>query len=197
MTQSNSADNIKNAAPKIIGITGSSGSGKSYIAKKFAQEENGFVICADEIAHKVMAPGGAAFGEIIEAFGSGILSETGHIDRKILGPIVFADQKKRELLERISHKHVIAEVDRLKEFAQNSKNGYNYIIIDAPLLIEANVHHTVDEVWVVNADLETRLERVMARDGITREDALRRFSAQTSFEELAKHADRVIENGEQ
>ena len=189
MTQSSSADNIK-----IIGITGNSGSGKSYIAKKFAEQENGFVICADEIAHKVMAPGGAAYDEIIEAFGNEILSESGHINRKILGPIVFSDSKKRELLEQISHKHVISEIDKLKESAQNSDVGYKCIIIDAPLLIEAGLHHIVDEVWAVYADIETRLARVMTRDGISREDALRRFSAQTPFEELAGYADKIIEN---
>lgn len=197
MTQSNFVDNIKNTDPKIIGITGNSGSGKSYIAKKFAEEENAFVISADEIAHKVTAPDGAAYREIVEAFGDEILSNdalTGHIDRKILGSIVFSDQKKRELLEHISHKHVIEEINKLRESVLTSDSGYKYIIIDAPLLIEANQHHTVDEVWVVNSDIETRLERVMARDSISREDALRRFSVQTAFEELVKYADRIIEN---
>ncbi|MCL2873673.1 MAG: dephospho-CoA kinase [Defluviitaleaceae bacterium] len=189
MTQSNSANNIK-----IIGITGNSGSGKSYIANKFALEENGFVISADEAAHKVMKPGGAAYIEIIKAFGEEILSETGCINRKILGAIVFSNKEKRELLEQISHKHIIAEIGRLKEYAKKIDNGYRYIIIDAPLLIEAGLHDTVDEVWVVNADVEKRLERVIIRDGISREDAIKRFSVQTPFEELAKYADRIIEN---
>jgi len=174
-----------------LGVTGNSGSGKSFIANEFAKENNGFVISADEIAHKVMEPGGAAYREIVEAFGEEILTETGDIDRKILGAIVFSDSEKRELLEKISHKHVIDEIDKIKGRVCDE---YRYIIIDAPLLIEANMQHSCDEVWVVYADVEKRLERVIIRDGISREDALKRFSAQTPFEVLKRYADRIIEN---
>ncbi len=175
---------------KIIGLTGLSGSGKGTVCK-IMEDFNTLVLDCDSIAHRNMEPTGKAYDEIINAFGRGILYPDGTIDRKKLGDIVFSDSKALERLNSITHRYikeyVINEIDK-------NKGKYEYIIIDAPLLLEAGLDSLCDEVWVVYADEDTRLERVMERDSISREKALLRFKNQKDFDRLKEYADFVPNN---
>ncbi|MBQ6554626.1 MAG: dephospho-CoA kinase [Firmicutes bacterium] len=177
----------QNKRPYIIGLTGNSGSGKGAAGEILA-ELGCLVIDCDKVAHENMAKVGIAYDDIVNAFGKEILSENGGIDRKILGGIVFSDKKKLEKLNQIAHKYV---KKRVEEIISENKN-YDFIVVDAPVLKEAGMTDTVDCIWLVTADENTRLKRVTKRDNITEEAARARFKNQTPFDE--NEADAVIYN---
>jgi dephospho-CoA kinase len=143
----------------------------------------GFCIYADKLAHQVMECGQPAYTEISDAFGPGILSPDGSIDRKALGDIVFRDPDLRRLLERIVHRQVIAESWRLTNEARASQS-YAYIVWDAPLLIEAGMHLFCDIVLLVASSYALKLSRILARDGITEERARLRLVNQPTDSDL-------------
>lgn len=176
----------------IIGLTGGSGCGKTTVAnilKKF----NSYIIDADIIAHKVIQKEQKAYYEIIENFGKNILTEKKDIDRRVLGKIVFEDNKKLKLLNDITHKYILQEIKDEIEFAKNKK-CFKYIIIDAPLLIESNLHKIVDKVWLMYSEKEDRINRLLKRDNISKETIIKRIESQTPFENLKQFADFIIYN---
>jgi len=178
---------------KIIGLTGNSGSGKSTVSKIFS-ENGGYIIDADKIAHTNIKRGNITYNEIIEAFGEEILSENREINRKKLGEIVFSNDDKLTQLNKISLRHILQKIsNEIDEISKNPK-GHNFIVIDAPLLIETGLNQITSEVWVILADYETRLKRIIERDGITESLAKKRLSKQTSQDELKTYADIIIEN---
>ena len=178
---------------KIIGLTGNSGSGKSAVAD-ILRESGGYIIDCDMIAHSNMLRNGIAYNDIISEFGNGITDEGGEINRKRLGGIVFNDKNKLELLNRITHKYITDEVNRQIEEIKNKPREYKCIVIDAPLLIEAGLEALVNEIWVVSAGINKKIERIMVRDDITKDMAIARLKNQRSDEELIKRADVVIYN---
>lgn len=175
---------------KIVGLTGLIGSGKSTVSAILGQN-GAYVIDADEISHDVILRGNPAYGEIIGVFGEGILNDEGEIDRKSLGGIVFSDRKLLDTLTKIVHKYVIIECNRL---INENKGNYDIIVLDAPLLIEANLHTVCDETWLVDASREARKERIMARDGLGETEAEARINARAGIEALLPYVDRIIEN---
>lgn len=178
---------------KIIGLTGNSGCGKSTVSDIFSKN-GGHIIDADKIAHENMEFGKDTYNEIVDAFGSEILLENGEIDRKKLGRIVFSDKEKLSVLNEISLKYILEEINkRINGILENPKE-YKYIVIDAPLLIETGLNMIVNEVWVVCADFLTKVDRIVLRDKISPEDAKRRLQSQTNQDELINFADIVIDN---
>ncbi|MDO4302042.1 MAG: dephospho-CoA kinase [Clostridia bacterium] len=174
---------------KIIGITGASGCGKGAVAQ-IMSHKGALILDCDKIAHDNMEPSGIAYKDIAEAFGSEILNEDKTINRKALGSIVFNDSKKLSLLNSITHKYIVEAIDRSIALNRDKR----FIVIDAPLLVEAGLQSRCDSVWAVYAPVEMRIERVMSRDGIDRESALLRFKNQRSFEDIKAYADVVITN---
>ena len=171
----------------VVGLTGSSGSGKSEIAKAFAQ--NGFtVIDADKISREVQSKGTICAEEIVSFFGSDILHRDGSINRRKLGEIVFADKEKLSLLTKITHKYILKEIDRLIE----STNGD--ILIDAPLLFEADVHKKCDVCVGVICDRQKQIQRICTRDGISKETADARLKRQNDNNFYKERCDYIIEN---
>lgn len=176
---------------RIIGLTGGIASGKSTVARVF--EENGIpVIDADQLARDAVLPGTPALGEIAALFGSGVLNSDGTLNRQLLGARVFSEPQLRKRLEAILHPAIksIAE-ERLAELR---RSGVLAVIYMAPLLIEAGVTGRVDEIWVVYADRETQIARVMARDGLGRAEAEQRLAAQMPMEQKAALGKIVISN---
>ena len=173
---------------KIIGITGGSGSGKSLFCG-FLAELGAAVIDADEIAHRVIKRGGAAFDETVSAFGSGILDENGEIDRKRLGKIVFSDQKKLSLLNEITHRHIFREMSE-----EARRVGDGMVLLDVPLLFADDFPIKCDLSVAVIAQHEVRISRIAERDGISKEDAAARIASQMSDEETAARADICVDN---
>ena len=174
----------------IIGLTGGIASGKSTVSNYLA-ELGAIIIDADKIAHEIMEKGKTAYWQVIEAFGREILAENGEIDRSRLGKIVFNNLEKKKILEEITHPQVIREMrEKIEEYRAENK----VIVLDIPLLFEAGLEFMVDEIWVVYVDRETQLQRLMARDGLSYEEANKRIQAQMSLEKKRVLADFVINN---
>lgn len=178
----------------VIGLTGNIGCGKSTISRYLA-DKGAYVIDADQISRDVVAPGAPALTEIVESFGREVLSSDGTLDRKKLGAVVFGDPQARATLNRIMHKRIMEEIDRLEQdFRKQPGSDRKLLVIDAPLLIEVGLNQGVDEIWVVRVDPEIQVTRLIERDGLNREEALKRIASQMPQEEKIKYARRVIDS---
>ena len=151
------------------------------------------VIDADQVARQVVEPTEPAYRDIVSWFGRETLLPNGRIDRPRLASIIFADDHARQKLNAITHPRVIARMDQLADSLV--EQGYSLpVVFDIPLLIESNLQHTVDEIWLVAADDETQLRRLMARNQLDRAAALTRIHAQLPLVAKAKWAAEIIDN---
>ena len=204
---------------KKIGLTGGIGSGKST-ASAYLREKGIKIIDADELSRQMTAKDGPALPAIREAFGDEFFSSKGELDRKALGAVVFADAGQRQKLEQIVTKAVIERSKELVAEAEAEAGGckaarvgcgcgneesrgdgasgdQNYsdlIILDAPLLFECGLQDYMDENWLVAADEDVVVARVMERDGLSEELARDRINSQMPLEDKKKIADKVIAN---
>lgn len=176
---------------RLIGLTGGIASGKSTAAKILGALGLP-VLDTDEVVHRLLEPGGAAYPRVVETFGPEILDGKGRIDRGRLGNKVFADPEARRRLEAIVHPLVEAEVRRW--IAQQEAEGHAWAVLEVPLLVEAGWDRWVDEVWVVDVPVEVQVERLMRERGFSREEALSRIRAQIPREARLARATRVIAN---
>jgi dephospho-CoA kinase len=168
-----------------IALTGSIATGKSSTVKLL--EASGFhIIDADKIAHKILDEQHQA---IAEKFGETLVHE-GKVDRKALGDIVFSDNTKRKALEALLHPLIYNEIERLS--VEQDRLGEPYFI-DIPLFFE-NKRYPIEKSLVVYTTEEQQLERLMQREGYTKEEALNRIQAQIPVEEKRKLATYVIDN---
>lgn len=174
----------------VIGLTGGIASGKSTISDML-RELGAAVIDADIVSRDVVSQGSNAYNRIIESFGKDILLADGEINRKQLGNIVFSDEEKLKLLNEITHPAIIENVNATIEALK--KQQKEVVVVDAAILIEMGLNKHVDCVWLVLANRETQLKRVMERDNLSSEDAWNRINAQMSNEERLKYADAVID----
>lgn len=175
----------------IIGLTGGIATGKST-ASHFLSKQGIPVIDADIIAREVVMPGKEAYEKIVAFFGTDILHSDNTIDRKKLGEIIFNDAEKRSRLNEIVHPAVRLE---MKDQANSYLDaGRNPVIMDIPLLFESKLTHMVDETWLIYADPNIQLERLMKRDGFTEQQAISRIGSQLPIDEKKKLADVVIMN---
>jgi len=174
----------------IIGLTGTIGSGKSFIAAVL-DEFGAYVIDTDVIARAVVEPQTDGWRTIVERWGKDILAPDGTVDRKKLGEIVFASKAERGALNAILHPLIM---QKMLEEMRNAPAGAHVVLI-VPLLFEGGVQHLVDSVWVVTAPEEILVKRLMERDSITEEQALARIGAQMPQAEKIRMADVVIDNG--
>ncbi|HEY2931648.1 MAG TPA: dephospho-CoA kinase [Acidobacteriota bacterium] len=177
-----------------VGLTGGIASGKSHALAEF-RKLGAHTIDADEIAHRVIARGRPAYEEILRVFGSEILLVNGEIDRKALGKIVFADEEKLKRLNGIIHPRVFEEEEwELQAFKAKAGRRSPIVIIDAALMIETGSYKRYDKIIVVFCLPELQFARLIARDGISPEEAALRISRQMPISEKAKYADYLIEN---
>ena len=175
---------------KVLGLTGGIGSGKSMVARMFAQL-GADVIDADQLAREVVEPGQPALEEIAAAFGQEILLPDGRLNRGKLAGIIFADVGARARLNAITHPKIRERMDA--EIAAR-RSGSGVLIVDIPLLYENARTATVETVIVVWVDPETQLRRLQERDGLTLEQARQRIAAQMPLDEKRARADLVIDN---
>jgi dephospho-CoA kinase len=176
---------------RIIGLTGGIASGKSSVAR-ILEALGVVVVDADQLAREAVAPGGDSYSSIVADFGEGILNPDRTINRRALAKIVFADSAARRHLERITHPAIARLAEERLTALRN--RGTPVVVYMAPLLIEAGVSSRVDEIWVVYADRETQVARLMLRDGLSRDEALQRLAAQMSMEEKRTYGRIVIDN---
>jgi dephospho-CoA kinase len=175
-----------------IGVTGGIGSGKSTVTK-FLEALGAPIIDADKVGHAIYAPDGPAYSDMIAAFGRGILASDGTIDRRKLGPIVFANAGALKRLNSIVHPKMFA---RMGEMIKHLRAGgeRNPIVVEAAILIEANWQALFDEIWLVVASKERVVERIERERGLKPEQTEARIRAQLSDEERQKHSTLVISN---
>jgi len=175
---------------KLIGLTGNIASGKSKISEYL--KTKGFkIIDADSIGKSVLNIESVK-NKIIRTFGREILNEDGSINRRELGRIVFSSKENLNKLNRITLP-ILTKLIK-KKIKELKRKKVKYAILDAAILIEANWHKFVDEVWVVYTDSKTQLERLIKRENYSVEEAKNRIDAQLKIEEKLKYADRVIDN---
>ncbi len=177
---------------KIIGLTGGIGTGKSTVSD-YLKKNGCMIIDADEISRKMTAKGAPALAVIKKTFGDRYVSADGELDRKALGDLVFGDSEKLGILQSIITEKVIDETKcRLKTLSDTKYDGI--IVLDAPLLYECNMDDIADENWLVKSDNEVRIERVAARDNLTRDQIMARIDNQMSQREKEKRSDYIIDN---
>ena len=174
-----------------IGLTGGIASGKTTVCDLF-KELSVEIIDADVISHELSKKGGAAFEEIIEAFEDEIIGDDGELDRKKLRSIVFNDNTKKKMLERIIHPKVLLSINEKIKASQS-----DYLIISVPLMIETGMNAMMDRVLLIDCNAETQIERIIQRDQTSREEAIKIIESQASIESKRELSDdRIINNNE-
>lgn len=171
-----------------VGLTGGMGSGKSTVARRFA-ELGAVIIDADQIARDVVEPGEPALAELAEAFGEGIVLDDGSLNRGELAKRAFVSAEKTELLNSITHPRIEQRTEE-----QFNAAGDAIIVFDSPLLIEMGQSEAQDLVVVVYTPVEVRLDRLVESRGVDREDAKQRIAKQISDDKRLQFADVVLEN---
>lgn len=186
---------MKQNRAKIIGITGGIATGKSTVVK-ILKSMNFIVIEADEISKEVVKKGKPGLTKIVEKFGENILLEDGELNRKKLGEIIFNNEDKRKELNEIMHPIIIKEIlDRLKSYIFK----YDIIFIDMPLLFEtkellSDMGLYFDEIWLVYCDEDVQLNRLMKRENIEFDYALKKIKSQLDSNYKKKNSDKIIYN---
>ena len=177
-----------------VGLTGSIGVGKSFVTSVF-EELGCHVLDADQTAREVVMPDTPGLKAITQEFGEEILNPDGTLNRKQLGALVFADESRRQRLNFILHPFIIARQDEImRGWEAEDPNGIG--IIDAALMIESGGYKRFDKLIVVHCRPEVQLERLMLRDNISRDEALRRINSQMPQEEKQRFADYLIDTSD-
>jgi len=176
----------------LIGLTGGIGSGKSLAASLF-RDLGARVIDADILCRELVLPNRPAWKEIVEKFGSDILQDDERLDRKKISSLIFSDPAKKLTLESILHPKVFEEERRrYQRVLEGDPDAV--VIVDAAMLIESGNHKNMDKVIVVRSRMEDQVERVVKRNGWSREQVIERLNSQMSVEEKLLHVDFIIEN---
>lgn len=173
----------------VIGITGSSGAGKSTICEMLEIRYDVKVLNADKIARRLSKKGTNYTNDIVAAFGEEILDEDGELKRRKLAEIIYNDEKKRQELNNCTFKYIRGEIE--KEIKHGDATTY---VIDAPLLFECGLDEICDKIIGVISKRELQLDRIVARDNIDYESAEKRLQAQEENEFYIQKCDRIIEN---
>lgn len=170
----------------VIGITGGIASGKSHVVdviSKMGYE----VIDSDKISYELSLKGNKVYNEIINAFGEEYVLSNGEIDRKKLGRLIFNSEKDKQKLNEISHPYIIKEIKKRLKESQGP-----IVFLDIPLLYEAKLEYLCDKIICVYLDKTKQIERLMARDGIDYEYALKKINSQIDLQIKAKQSDYII-----
>ncbi len=170
-----------------IGITGGIGSGKSEVTR-YLRSLGEYVICADEVSKQIVMPGEEGAAALRRVFGDGFFLEDGSLNRKKLADEVFSSDERLKVLNDTLHPLILKRI----EYLAQQKQGR--VFIDAALLIQTGMSKTVDIVWLVVAGLNTRIARVVKRDGLSAAEVERRIASQISDEEMSRFADEIIQN---
>lgn len=175
-----------------LGLTGGIASGKSAVAAMFV-ELGARLIDTDVIAREAVAKGSPGLKSVVEAFGQEVLDSDGELDRRRLREQIFSDQKAREKLNAIVHPAVAKQVQA--EFERISQEDPGAVaLVDVPLLYETDTDKRYDAIVVVYAPPQVQMQRLMERDGVSREAAEQSLKAQMPLEEKRKKAQFVVDN---
>ena len=174
----------------VVGLTGNIGCGKSSLSDIF-RAEGIKIIDADIIARQIYEDE-KLLSKVYETFGNGIKNEDGSLNRKALGRIVFSDDEKLIQLNKLTHPVIRQKVsDEIEEYKSQNEE---IVILDAALLVESDYLNFIDKLLVVTCKENIQIERIIARDNCSIEEALGRIKSQMSQENKVKYADYVIDN---
>lgn len=177
---------------KVIGVTGSFGMGKTTVAG-FFKDLGAVVLDADEIAHKALLPKSAACKKILKIFGNAILNKHKEIDRESLGKLVFKDESLLRKLCRIIHPVVIKDIKiQIKRIKEKTSDAV--VVLDVPLLIEADLINLVDKLIVVKTNKKIQISRCRKKTGLDEKEILARIKAQMPLREKIRFSDFIIDN---
>ncbi len=176
----------------VIGLTGGIASGKSTAASHL-RELGAEVIDADLLGHRIYEPGTRGFENVVRAFGDDIVAEDGTIDRRVLGGKVFGKPEELQRLTDIVWP-LIRELAEHEIEQIGASDPDRVIVLEAAVLLEARWDDLADEVWVVVVDQSVAIERLVERNGMSREDAMARIRSQLSNRERLERSDRAIDN---
>lgn len=174
----------------ILGLTGGIATGKSTVVSIF-KSMNFPIIDADVIAREIVEVGTPGLEQVVNAFGSEIVTVEGSLDRKKLGEIIFSDEEKRKKLNKVLSPFLKEAI--LTQIA-DKKNQAPLVIVDIPLLYEGGYDKFMDKVAVVYVPEEVQLARLMKRDHLTTNEAQQRIDSQMSIEKKKQKADIVFDN---
>ncbi|MEV6286996.1 dephospho-CoA kinase [Kribbella sp. NPDC051770] len=172
-----------------VGLTGGIGSGKSSVSRRLG-ERGAVVIDSDVLAREVVARGTDGLAEVVAAFGDGVLTADGELDRPAVGKIVFGDEAARRKLEAVIHPRVRARAAEIEREAPDDA----VVVHDIPLLVETGQADKFDLVLVVDVPVEVQVERLTTQRGMAEDEARRRIASQASREDRLAAADVVIDN---
>jgi len=175
----------------LFGLTGGVASGKSSVAARF-RARGLDIIDADRLAREVVEPGSEGLAEVVRHFGESVLNDDGSLSRERLGRLVFADAELRSRLNRLLHPRIRARARQLARALE--QRGVTLACYEAALLVESGLAEQYRPLVVVAAPAELQLSRMMARDGLTREQARHRIAAQLPLPDKVALADHVIAN---
>lgn len=178
-------------AAAVVGLTGGIAAGKSTVARSF-QALGVPVVDADKLARDAVAVGSEGLAEIVKVFGAEVLLGDGSLDRKALGARVFQDAALRAKLNAITHPR-IAQLGA-SQIAEHARTGAPYVLYEAALIVENNLHRAMQALVVVSVDPAVQLERLIVRDGLNEDEARARIEAQMPLEKKLEVADFVVDN---
>jgi len=174
-----------------IGLTGSIAVGKSFVLGVL-RELGARTIDADQVARDCVEPGTPGLAAVVSEFGSGVLQTDGTLDRAKLGAVVFDDEAKRQKLNSILHPFIIARQDEIvRRWESETPNAI--AVIDAALMIESGGYKRFDKLIVVHCQSEIQIQRLMKRNGLSREEAELRVKSQIPQDEKVKYADYLVD----
>lgn len=180
---------------KIIGLTGSVGSGKSTVGALMEQKFSVKMMMTDNIGHLAMEPGQDSYEKIVAHFGTSILQEDKSIDRNRLSCIVFSDASQLQVLNAIIHPWVKAYLRRdIQE--EQEKQKFSYYVIESAILFQTQLHSMCTETWYVDAKEEIRRDRLKKNRGYSDEKIDSIMRQQKENEQWKFHCDKVIENNQ-
>ncbi len=182
---------MKATGMKIIGLTGGIGSGKSTVSM-FLKELGAEVCDLDKTGHEILKKDGAAYKQVLSAFGDNILDQTKEIDRGKLGKIVFNNAEALKKLNSITHPAIDKKIEDIIKGIH--KSGQRVVVFEAAAMLEAGRAWQADEVWVVTAQEDAVMKRIKERPGYDEDVARSRIHSQMSNGERLEKADVVIEN---
>lgn len=181
----------RRARPYLLGLTGNIACGKSTVLARLA-EHGAVTIDADRVVHELQEPGQPVWAAVREAFGSGVLTPEGRLNRRALGAIVFNDPTALRRLEGLTHPAVRARIEA--RIAEAAARGAPVVVIDAIKLFEGGLADCCDQTWVVTCTPEQQLARLVARNSFSEAEARQRIAAQPPQAAKVARADVVIDN---
>lgn len=171
----------------VIGITGNSGSGKTFIANVISKKINAKMVNADEIVKKMSVPGNTYYNEIVKKLGSNFLNEDKTLNKTEIANLIFSNLEERKIVNEITNKYIVPEI--IKEIEGDT-------VLDVPLLFESELNKVCDFTIVVIADEESKINRIISRDNVTKEMAIKRLQAQSNEDYYKNKANYIIYNDE-